>query len=174
MALEYLFLDGSHFRMHDGARAEPVLAAWGITTEGRLSPATIMGPPFRHEHGTTSSPFVPANADAAGLDRRRQAACVRGGGMGRRFRTPGGLPARLSRRSGITGLGRRDEADELFGQTVAEPQSTSTVMGVWFRACRFRCARTRQAGEQNRGGRPVPWRRTGSLQPGPVQTAVVF
>ena len=33
--LEYLFLDASHFRMHDGARAEPVLAAWGITTEGR-------------------------------------------------------------------------------------------------------------------------------------------
>jgi transposase-like protein len=30
--LEYLFLDGSHFRMHDGARAEPVLAAWGMTT----------------------------------------------------------------------------------------------------------------------------------------------
>ena len=24
-----------HFRMHEGARAEPVLAAWGITTEGR-------------------------------------------------------------------------------------------------------------------------------------------
>jgi putative transposase len=35
VSLEYLFLDGSHFRMHDGARAEPVLAAWGITTEGR-------------------------------------------------------------------------------------------------------------------------------------------
>jgi putative transposase len=35
VALEYLFLDGSHFRMHEGARAEPVLAAWGITTEGR-------------------------------------------------------------------------------------------------------------------------------------------
>jgi putative transposase len=34
VALEYLFLDGSHFRYHDGARAEPVLAAWGITTEG--------------------------------------------------------------------------------------------------------------------------------------------
>src|SRR5438132_5084668 len=33
--LEDLFLDGSHFRYHDGARAEPVLAAWGITTEGR-------------------------------------------------------------------------------------------------------------------------------------------
>ncbi len=35
VAFEYLFLDGSHFRMHEGARAEPVLAAWGITTEGR-------------------------------------------------------------------------------------------------------------------------------------------
>jgi putative transposase len=35
VALEYLFLDGSHFRMHEGARAEPVLAAWGITTDGR-------------------------------------------------------------------------------------------------------------------------------------------
>ena len=35
IALEYLFLDGSHFRYHDGARAEPVLAAWGMTTEGR-------------------------------------------------------------------------------------------------------------------------------------------
>lgn len=32
--LDYLFLDGSFFKMHDGARAEPVLAAWGITTKG--------------------------------------------------------------------------------------------------------------------------------------------
>jgi transposase-like protein len=32
--LEYLFLDGSHFRMHPGARAEPVLCAWGLTTQG--------------------------------------------------------------------------------------------------------------------------------------------
>jgi putative transposase len=32
--LEYLFLDGSQFRMHPGARAEPVLCAWGITTQG--------------------------------------------------------------------------------------------------------------------------------------------
>jgi putative transposase len=35
IALEYLFLAGSHFRYHDGARAEPVLAAWGMSTEGR-------------------------------------------------------------------------------------------------------------------------------------------
>src|ERR1039458_6429141 len=32
----------------------------------RVSPATLMGPPFRHEHGTTSSPFVPADRDAGG------------------------------------------------------------------------------------------------------------
>ena len=35
VALEYLFLDGSHFKMHHGARAEPVLVAWGITTGGK-------------------------------------------------------------------------------------------------------------------------------------------
>jgi putative transposase len=43
--LDYLFLDGSHFKMHEGARAEPVLAAWGIDTNGKpvfvgLAPAT--------------------------------------------------------------------------------------------------------------------------------------
>ncbi len=32
MELDYLFLDGSFFKMHQGARAEPILAAWGITT----------------------------------------------------------------------------------------------------------------------------------------------
>lgn len=33
--LDYLFLDGSHFKMHDGSRAEPVLVAYGITTIGQ-------------------------------------------------------------------------------------------------------------------------------------------
>jgi transposase-like protein len=33
--LDYLFCDGSHFKMHQGAGAEPVLAAWGITTAGK-------------------------------------------------------------------------------------------------------------------------------------------
>jgi putative transposase len=32
--LDYLFLDGSHFKFHAGSAAEPVLCAWGITTEG--------------------------------------------------------------------------------------------------------------------------------------------
>jgi putative transposase len=33
--LDYLFLDASHFKMHPGAPAEPVLAAWGIDTNGK-------------------------------------------------------------------------------------------------------------------------------------------
>ncbi len=43
--LDYLFLDASFFRMHPGSPAEPVLAAWGITTGGKpafigLAPGT--------------------------------------------------------------------------------------------------------------------------------------
>jgi len=43
--LDYLFLDASHFKMHPGAPAEPVLAAWGINTDGKpvfvgLAPAS--------------------------------------------------------------------------------------------------------------------------------------
>lgn len=33
--LEHLYVDASHFRFHHGARAEPVLCAWGITTDGK-------------------------------------------------------------------------------------------------------------------------------------------
>src|SRR5690349_21974251 len=45
VVLDYLFLDASFFRMHPGSRAEPVLAAWGITTDGKpafigLAPGT--------------------------------------------------------------------------------------------------------------------------------------
>lgn len=32
--LEYLYLDASHFRFHDGARAEPIMVAYGITSDG--------------------------------------------------------------------------------------------------------------------------------------------
>src|ERR671925_1116645 len=35
VTLGYLFLDASFFRMHPGSPAEPVLAAWGITTGGK-------------------------------------------------------------------------------------------------------------------------------------------
>jgi putative transposase len=34
LTLDYLFLDGSHFKFHPGSPSEPVLCAWGITTEG--------------------------------------------------------------------------------------------------------------------------------------------
>ena len=33
--LEYLYVDASHFRYHQGARSEPVLCAWGLTTDGK-------------------------------------------------------------------------------------------------------------------------------------------
>jgi putative transposase len=35
ITLDYLFLDASFFRMHPGSPAQPVLAAWGITTDGK-------------------------------------------------------------------------------------------------------------------------------------------
>jgi putative transposase len=45
LTLDYLYLDASFFRMHPGSPAEPVLAAWGITTDGKpafigLAPGT--------------------------------------------------------------------------------------------------------------------------------------
>lgn len=33
--LDVLYLDGTHFRYHAGAKAEPVLCAWGLTSEGK-------------------------------------------------------------------------------------------------------------------------------------------
>ncbi len=33
--IDYLFVDGSFFKMHPKAKAEPVLAAWGIDTDGK-------------------------------------------------------------------------------------------------------------------------------------------
>ncbi len=35
ITLDELFLDGSHFKYHTNAGAEPVLAAWGIDTDGK-------------------------------------------------------------------------------------------------------------------------------------------
>lgn len=34
LLVDYLFLDGANFKMHEHARAEPVLAAWGIDRDG--------------------------------------------------------------------------------------------------------------------------------------------
>lgn len=34
LKLDYLYLDGANFKMHEHARAEPVLVAWGLDTDG--------------------------------------------------------------------------------------------------------------------------------------------
>jgi transposase-like protein len=65
--LEYLFLDGSHFRMHPGAPAEPVLAAWGITTQG--SPVLLGLAPGAHE-GHDPGPASSASWSPAACGRR--------------------------------------------------------------------------------------------------------
>lgn len=46
LELDYLFVDASHFKMHQGARSEPVLVAYGITTEGQ--------PVFLHMSGVSA------------------------------------------------------------------------------------------------------------------------
>ena len=61
--LDYLFLDASHFKMHPGAPAEPVLAAWGIDTDGK--PVFVGWRRRRRSRptpGTTSSPTSPSAA----------------------------------------------------------------------------------------------------------------
>ena len=58
LQLDYLFLDASMFKMHPGARAEPVLAAWGITTDGAPVlrwPRAAASPPTRGATSSTSS-----------------------------------------------------------------------------------------------------------------------
>jgi putative transposase len=45
--LDYLFLDGTHFRYHPGAPAEPILVAWGVTTTG--GPVLLGLAPGSHE-----------------------------------------------------------------------------------------------------------------------------
>ena len=66
VTLEYLFLDGSHFKMHDGARAEPVLAAWGMTTEGQpvlVRPgARLVGVRPTPGPGSSTASFYPGPA----------------------------------------------------------------------------------------------------------------
>ncbi len=56
VTLDYLFLDASFFRMHPGSPAEPVLAAWGITTEGK--PAFIGLAPGSSESADAWADFL--------------------------------------------------------------------------------------------------------------------
>ena len=54
--LDYLFLDASHFKMHDGSRAEPVLVAYGITTLGQ--PALLAVEPGGDESHDAWAGFI--------------------------------------------------------------------------------------------------------------------
>ncbi|MFK0297560.1 transposase, partial [Streptomyces sp. NPDC090442] len=45
VTLDYLFIDASHFRMHPGAPAEPVLAAWASTPTANPSSSAWKPPP---------------------------------------------------------------------------------------------------------------------------------
>ncbi len=78
VALDYLFLDASFFRMHPGSPAEPVLAAWGIATSGKpafigLAPGTGESADAWHDFLTDltgrglASPLLVISDGAAGL-----------------------------------------------------------------------------------------------------------
>ena len=78
VALDYLFLDASFFHMHPGSPAEPVLAAWGITTGGKpafigLAPGTGESADAWHAFLTDlkdrglASPLLIISDGAAGL-----------------------------------------------------------------------------------------------------------
>ena len=56
VTLDYLYLDASFFRMHPGSPAEPVLAAWGIATEGK--PAFLGLAPGSGESADTWHDFL--------------------------------------------------------------------------------------------------------------------
>jgi len=64
LELDYLYLDAAHFRMHEGARAEPVMAAWGIDTAG--APVFVGLAPAAGESTDARSDFL-ANLRGRGL-----------------------------------------------------------------------------------------------------------
>lgn len=62
----YVYLDASHFRYHEGARAEPVLCAWAITADGK--PALLGLDAITAEStDAISLPGVPARSVGRGL-----------------------------------------------------------------------------------------------------------
>jgi putative transposase len=55
VTLDYLFLDASHFRYHANAAAGPVLAGWGIDTDGQASPDSLAAVPSPTNTGRRTS-----------------------------------------------------------------------------------------------------------------------
>ena len=76
--LEYLYLDGSHFKMHPGAPAEPVRVAWGITTDGK--PVLLSVEPGAAESIDAWRDFL---CQMAGRGLRAPSLVVSDGGAGR-------------------------------------------------------------------------------------------
>lgn len=81
--LDYLFLDGSHFKYHANVSAESVLAVWGIDTDGK--PVFVGLDAASSESGDAWEGFLAglwrawAGVSAAGDQRRRTGVDRRGG-----------------------------------------------------------------------------------------------
>ena len=148
----------------------------------QVSPASVKGPPVRQWHGTGSGP----------LSASARAMMVLGWASGQDGRVGVGAPrtsamcsARVVaawRRRPMATMTERCPQRILTIQAwsgglpleLAEPKSISTVTGGRWSRWRARWARTRQAGEQNRAGRPVPGAGTAWVQWGPAQMASAF
>jgi putative transposase len=94
--LDYLYLDGTCFRYHPGARAEPVLVAYGITTTG--SPVFLgLAPAASEGH----DPWVDFLADLTGRGLRSPVLVVTDGAPGLLGAVEQTFPAALRQRCAI-------------------------------------------------------------------------
>ena len=63
--LDYPFLDGSHFKMHDGTNAEPVMVAYAITTVSQ--PVLVAVEPAATESNAASTRSLTATTKPSRL-----------------------------------------------------------------------------------------------------------
>ena len=82
-------LDGSHFKYHQGAKAEPVLVAWGITTTGK--PVLLPIAPGQRSR-PTPGPGIPLRHDRQRIARPVAGRLRRGPGLVSAWRPPSPLP----------------------------------------------------------------------------------
>jgi putative transposase len=94
--LDYLYLDGTSFRYHPGARAEPVLVAYGITTTG--SPVFLGLAAAASEGHDSWEAFL---ADLTGRGLRPPVLVVSDGAPGRVSAVEQALPGSLRQRCTI-------------------------------------------------------------------------
>lgn len=77
LELEYLFADGSHFKMHKGAQAEPIVCVRGVTADGRQ---VLIGLQAASSESTTAWDDFFAGLKARGL--RAPLLCISDGAPG--------------------------------------------------------------------------------------------